>query len=91
MTDAANNPKAFFSDPRPSFAVELCKALGLRTRGLVSFRLSAGEDGTPFTRIHAEYVEVREFGEAAEKVARDFLLVPTARKKAATASSRPKG
>lgn len=65
----------FFGSVEQSFIVRLAEALGLRTEGLVSFRLSAGEDGTPLPRIRAEYVIERKFGEAAEKVAREFSLV----------------
>lgn len=65
---------ADISVPPKSFIVQLCEAMGVSTKGLVSFRLSAGEDGTIIPRIRAEYVVNSELGCAAEKVASDFSL-----------------
>lgn len=65
---------AEFAKTDEPFVVKLCKAIGLSADGLVSFRLSAGEDGTPIPRIRAEYVLGHDFGQAAEKVVREFSL-----------------
>lgn len=67
----------FLFEPHRSFVVDLCRAIGLNTCGLVSFRLSAGEDDTHIPRIRAEYVLGHEFGQPAQKVLHEYSLVAT--------------
>ncbi|EPD36119.1 hypothetical protein HMPREF9701_04938 [Delftia acidovorans CCUG 274B] len=64
-------------EPHKSFVIDLCKAMGLSTDHLVSFRISQGEDGTLIPRVRAEYVMPHEFGEPAQRVLREFSLVAT--------------
>lgn len=71
---AGPQAEAAMLDPEKSFIVRLCEALGVSTQGLVAFRLSAGEDGTIFPRVRAEYVVGHKLGQAAEKVACEFSL-----------------
>lgn len=67
----------FLFEPHRSFVVDLCRAIGLNTCGLVSFRLPAGEDDTHIPRIRAEYVLGHEFGQPAQKVLHEYSLVAT--------------